>query len=76
MAQEDAMGGASRKRRRLLINKLVPRGGVVLTFGWDTNGMGGKEWEIEEIMLVAHGSDHNDTICMAERKIVEQVSLL
>ena len=34
--------------------------------------MGGDEWVIEEIMLVAHGSDHNDTICMAERRIVEQ----
>jgi len=72
MAQEDAWGGAVRKRRRALINRLVRHGGVVLTFGWDTNGMGGSEWAIEEIMLVAHGSDHNDTICMAERRIAEQ----
>ena len=71
MAQEDAWGGAARKRRRNLINQLTKKGGVVLTFGWDTNGMGGKEWEIEEIMLVAHGADHNDTICMAERRICE-----
>jgi len=72
MAQEDAMGGAARKRRRELINKIIGKDGIVLTFGWDTNGMGGNEWQIEEIMLVAHGSDHNDTICMAERRRTEQ----
>ena len=75
MVQEDAQGGAVRKRRRALINKLTSQNGVVLTFGWDTNGMGGNEWAIEEIMLVAHGSDHNDTICMAERRVVEQRQL-
>lgn len=75
MAQEDAWGGAIWKRRRALINKLITHNGIVLSFGWNTNGMGGNEWRIEEIMLVAHGSDHNDTICMAERKIVEQKSM-
>ena len=68
MIQSDAWGGAIRKRRRALINQLTNPGAVVLSFGWDTNGMGKQGWEIEEIMLVAHGSDHNDTICMAERK--------
>ena len=42
---------------------------VVLSFGWNSNGMGKKHgFEIGEIFLVAHGSAHNDTICMAERR--------
>jgi hypothetical protein len=46
---------------------LVP-GAVVLSFGWNTVGMGKENgFKIEEIMLVCHGGDHNDTICMAER---------
>ncbi len=69
MAQTDAMGGAARKRRRALIEQLVLHDAVVLTFGWDTNGMGIKGWKIDEILLVAHGSDHNDTICMAESRL-------
>jgi len=41
---------------------------VVLSFGWNTVGMGkGRGFEIEEIMLCCHGGAHNDTICLAER---------
>jgi hypothetical protein len=67
MKQEDAMGGATRKRRKALIERLVPPGGEVLQFGWNTVGMG-EGWTKEEILLVCHGSDHNDTICTAERR--------
>ena len=67
MKQEDAMGGATRKRRKKLIEQLVPPGGEVLQFGWNTVGMG-KGWTQEEILLVCHGSDHNDTICTSERR--------
>ena len=43
---------------------------VVLSFGWNSVGYGKKfGFEIEEILLVCHGADHNDTICMAERRI-------
>ncbi len=72
MIQSDAWGGATRKRRRNLVNQLIPPGGFALTFGWDTNGMGRKGWVIKEILLVAHGSDHNDTICLVEQKIAHQ----
>ncbi|HDY87683.1 MAG TPA: adenine-specific DNA methylase [bacterium] len=52
------------------IDKILRPGGIVLHFGWHTNGMGKKRnYEIVEILLVAHGSAHNDTICMAERKL-------
>lgn len=59
------------KRVRDALDLIVSPGGVVLSFGWNSNGMGkGRGYVIEEIMLVAHGGGHNDTICMAERKPV------
>ena len=42
---------------------------VVLSFGWNSIGMGKRhDFEQIEIMLVCHGGAHNDTICLAERK--------
>jgi len=32
----------------------------------------GPEWITEEIMMVCHGGDHNDTICLAERHDTRQ----
>lgn len=52
---------------------LLACGGVFLHFGYHSNGMGkSRDMQIEEILLVAHGRNHNDTICMAERKIAHQ----
>lgn len=43
---------------------------IVLSFGWNSAGLGKKHgFEQIEIMLVCHGGAHNDTICVAERKI-------
>lgn len=70
MKQDDALLGLIRKRLKVEIARIVPVGGVVLTFGWNTVGMGLKHgYEQEEILLVCHGSDHNDTICLAERRV-------
>ena len=68
MQQGDALLGAVRKKLKSAICTIMAPGGTVLTFGWNTVGMGKSlGFEIVEIMLVCHGSDHNDTICMAER---------
>lgn len=74
MAQEDALLGLTRKRLKTAINLITNPGAIALTFGWNTVGMG-KGWEQIEILLVCHGSDHNDTICVAERKLVEEPTL-
>ena len=59
------------------VNELLKIGGIVLSFGWNSIGMGRKRgYEIIEIMLVCHGGAHNDTICLAERKRHEQLWLL
>lgn len=73
MQQGDALLGAVRKKLKAAILDVLSPTGIVLTFGWNSVGMG-KElgFEPTEIMLVCHGSDHNDTICLAERRIVPQ----
>jgi hypothetical protein len=43
---------------------------IVLSFGWNTVGMGKRHgFEQIEILLCCHGGAHNDTICLAERKL-------
>lgn len=61
---------------RDVIDDLLNIGGVVLSFGWNSNGMGRKRnYCIEELVLVTHGMGHNDTICMVERKQTYQPAL-
>ena len=51
------------------IARIVKPGGKVLTCGWNSGGIGKSlGFEIEEILLVAHGGWHNDTICTVEIK--------
>ncbi len=51
--------------RKALMPMLSP-GAIVLSFGWNSSGMG-KGFELLEVCLVNHGGAHNDTICVAER---------
>ena len=51
---------------RRSVYPLCRSGTVVLSFGWNSTGMG-RAWDTLEIMLVAHGGAHNDTICIAQR---------
>lgn len=52
------------------ISRIVKPGGKVITFGWNSGGIGKKYgFEIEEILLVSHGGWHNDTICTLDIKV-------
>ena len=54
------------------LDQLLAPGGMALSFGWNSAGFGKKRgYEILEILLVAHGGAHNDTICVAERKQIQ-----
>jgi hypothetical protein len=56
------------EHKAAIANLLTPDG-YVLTFGWNSQGMGLKHgFILEELLLVCHGSAHNDTICIAERR--------
>lgn len=69
VTQEDTQSGRLFKRVRNAIDRIVVPGGLVLSFGWQSAGMGiGRGYELIETMLVAHGGGHNDTICIAERR--------
>lgn len=51
------------------IGRIVKPGGIVVTCAWNSGGIGKKYgFEIIEILLVAHGGWHNDTIVTVERK--------
>ena len=68
MQMEDAQTGRVRGIWKEAMMPPLTRDATVLSFGWNTIGMGKeKGFDIVEIMLVCHGSDHNDTICMAEK---------
>lgn len=58
------------------IARVTEHNGIVITCGWNSGGVGeGYGFEIQEILLVAHGGWHNDTIVTVERKIVDQQTM-
>ena len=51
------------------ISRVVKRSGKVISFGWNSGGIGTKYgFNITKIVLVAHGGQHNDTIATVEVK--------
>ena len=71
----DTQNAALYAKCRKAIRKICKPNSLVLSFGWNSCGMG-PGWETEEIMLVAHGGAHNDTICLVEKLVMKQESLL
>lgn len=56
------------------ISRIVKLGGKVITFGWNSGGIGHKYgFEITRILMVPHGGWHNDTICTVEVKTHEGI---
>ncbi len=52
------------------ISRKLEINAIAICCGWNSEGFGkGRGFELEEILLVAHGSGHNDTIVTVERKI-------
>lgn len=51
------------------ISRILKPNGIVMSFGWSSNGVGKERGcEVIEILLVAHGGSHHDTIVTVERK--------
>ncbi len=52
------------------IARILKPGGISICFGWHTNGLGKKRgFRIAEILDVAHGGNHNDTLATVEEKV-------
>jgi hypothetical protein len=65
--------GWTAKVKRETAKKLKP-GGKSITFGWNSSGLGkGNGCKIERILLVCHGSDHYDTLCIVEKKVQKRL---
>lgn len=55
------------------ISRKVVAGGIVITCGWNSNGIGrGRGFEMLEVLIVHHGGSKNDTIVTVERKVQSQ----
>lgn len=52
------------------VTRILKQKGKIITFGWNSNGVGsGRGFKKIEILLIAHGLGHNDTIVTVEEKI-------
>lgn len=66
--KENPTGGFPKLRDEISSKMLL--GSIVIYFGWNSNAFGKKRgFEIVEVLLVAHGSNRNDTICTVEVKV-------
>lgn len=55
---------------------IVSDNGCVISYGYDTTGLGrGRGFELIHVCVVNHSGDHNDTLCIIERKIQSCFSL-
>lgn len=63
-------------RQKDVISNILRPDGIVISCGWNSNGMGLKRgFKILEILMVAHGGNHNDTIVVVEQKLNENKQL-
>jgi len=71
VTMEDTQSAVLYQRVRNAADALLKPGGVVLSFGWNSVGMGlSRSYEMFDMLVVCHGGAHNDTICVAERKVL------
>jgi len=55
------------------IARVVKPGGRVVSFGWNSNGMGAcRGFHIAGVLLIAHGGNKHDTIMTVEVKVGER----
>lgn len=64
-----------RKKHLDEVARVLKNGGKCISFGWNTNGVGKKRgFVIQEILLVAHGGSHNDTLVTVDQKEVRNIA--
>lgn len=65
---ENPTGGFPRVKDALA--QIVRPGGIVISYGWNSVGMGkGRGFEPVEYLLCCHGGNRNDTIVSVERRL-------
>lgn len=52
------------------ISRIIKPGGICISCGWNTNGIGKcRNFEILEILIIAHGGSKNDTLVTVGQKL-------
>lgn len=52
----------------------IATGGIAICFGWNSNGFGKKAgFELIEMLIIAHGGHHHDTLVTVERKFQDKL---
>ena len=52
------------------ISRVIKPNGICISCGWNSGGIGKSNgFEIQEMLLVAHGGWHNDTIITVDKKV-------
>ena len=70
VTQRDTQGATLTAVRDKVAQLLSPDG-IVISFGWNSVGMGfNRGFRKVEIMLIAHGMHHNDTIAVVEERFI------
>jgi len=70
VTMEDTQSGKLYRLVKNGLDKILMNDGIALSFGWNSGGFGkNRGYQMQEILLVNHGGPHNDTICVAERKV-------
>jgi hypothetical protein len=71
VGMEETQNSRLYKNVRDRLDKLLKVNGVALSFGWNSSGFGKtRGYAMDELLLLCHGGAHNDTICLAETKVV------
>ena len=64
---QDETNGLFFSRHRDQIERVCSSGATVISFGWNSVGIGKtRDFQKREILLVCHGGSHYDTICLVE----------
>lgn len=76
VGMEGTQNAALYKRVRDAAMPVLLPESIVLSFGWNSAGMGkARGFELIEQLNVCHGRAHNDTICTAERRLPKPAEL-
>ncbi len=62
------------RKIKTILPDIIESRGIVISYGYDTAGLGKKRGFIKtEICVVNHSGDHNDTLVVVERKIQQSL---
>lgn len=72
VTSEDTQTAKTMSKIRTLASQLLKPGGICISFGWDSTGLGRKNGVMKkEVHILPHGSVNHDTIITLDEKVKE-----